>query len=152
MWDDANENIFYLSSEDGKVAAYDVRKCVEQKKEDTKVTLHSTAAIQNLTYKNTACCSEVRSCALGESAASGEGARPCVRDVDRCDELPSHRGERPGSRPFLAGSARALGLATTLGESGASARQRKIARRRTSSGTPWRHRTPAPVTTARTAR
>jgi len=28
-------------------------------KEDTKVTLHSTAAVQNLTYKNTACCSEV---------------------------------------------------------------------------------------------
>ena len=28
-------------------------------KEDAKVTLHSTAAVQNLTYKNTACCSEV---------------------------------------------------------------------------------------------
>ena len=28
-------------------------------KEDQKVTLHSTAAVQNLTYKNTACCQEV---------------------------------------------------------------------------------------------
>ena len=28
-------------------------------KEDKKVTLHSTAAVQNLTYKNTACCQEV---------------------------------------------------------------------------------------------
>ena len=28
-------------------------------KEDKKVTLHSTAAVQNLTYKNTRCCSEV---------------------------------------------------------------------------------------------
>jgi hypothetical protein len=34
-------------------------RLLKQKKEDTKVTLHSTAAIQNLTYKNTACCSEV---------------------------------------------------------------------------------------------
>ena len=32
---------------------------LKQSKEDTKVTLHSTAAVQNLTYKNTACCSEV---------------------------------------------------------------------------------------------
>ena len=28
-------------------------------KEDKKVTLHSTAAVQNLTYKNTACCEDV---------------------------------------------------------------------------------------------
>ena len=28
-------------------------------KEDKKVTLHSTAAVQNLTYKNTLCCQEV---------------------------------------------------------------------------------------------
>jgi len=28
-------------------------------KEDKKVTLHSTAAVQNLTYKNTSCCQEV---------------------------------------------------------------------------------------------
>ena len=34
-------------------------KLLKQKKEDTKVTLHSTAAIQNLTYKNTECCAEV---------------------------------------------------------------------------------------------
>ena len=40
---------------------------LKTKKEDTKVTLHSTAAIQNLTYKNTACCSEVIECG-GEKA------------------------------------------------------------------------------------
>ena len=28
-------------------------------KEDKKVTLHSTAAVQNLTYKNTRCCEKV---------------------------------------------------------------------------------------------
>ena len=56
-------NIAFL--EPGQAAVLDaggvapLMRLLKTKREDTKVTLHSTAAIQNLTYKNTACCSEV---------------------------------------------------------------------------------------------
>jgi len=34
-------------------------RMLKQKDNDKKITLHSTAAVQNLTYKNTACCQQV---------------------------------------------------------------------------------------------
>ena len=56
-------NIAFLEPGQKKVLEADgvapLMRLLKTKKEDTKVTLHSTAAIQNLTYKNTACCSEV---------------------------------------------------------------------------------------------
>ena len=56
-------NIAFLA--EGQAAVSDVRgvpvlvNLLKEKGLDKKVTLHSTAAVQNLTYKNTQCCQEV---------------------------------------------------------------------------------------------
>jgi len=55
-------NIAFLEPGQQKVLdAGGVHPLVEmlKRKDDKKVTLHSTAAVQNLTYKNTQCCQEV---------------------------------------------------------------------------------------------
>ena len=55
-------NIAFLEpGQEQVLRANGVRPLVQmlKSKEDKKVTLHSTAAVQNLTYKNTACCEDV---------------------------------------------------------------------------------------------
>ena len=56
-------NIAFLAPGQEKVLeAHGVKplvKLLKAKDADKKITLHSTAAVQNLTYKNTACCQQV---------------------------------------------------------------------------------------------
>jgi len=76
-------NIAFLAPGQDKVLAADgVRPLVQLlkgKDSDKKITLHSTAAVQNLTYKNTTCCQQVLEC-------GGEGALKKLLKVPRAPQ------------------------------------------------------------------